>query len=506
VSVSTSFTLRRAGGGFSAAVRYAPWWAIAVAVLLGWLAFRLPLAQAAALLLGGGLLLAIALRPLIGLGLLLLAAPWGAWEAHIINLGGFDSGQLLFFLTVAAWLGQGVLRRRIVIPRTPVTLPLALFGFVAALSLLNAPSTTLGLKELVKWVEVVVMMWLVADLVNDHGLRPVLALFLVAGTSQALLGLYQFGLQPEGPDHFAILDGRFYRAYGTFMQPNPFGAFVSWTALLGGGALAGVLLAWWQARRPRPALPELLWWVFLTACTALALGGLLASWSRGAWLAFAAAGAAFVVFLPRRRKAGVLLLGSALLAFVALWQLGLLPPSITLRLTSFSLDVPASQASIVDVRGVEFTDANYAVIERLAHWQAALAMARQQPWLGVGFGNYEAAYPEVALVNWPHPLGHAHNYYLNLLAEVGFFGLGAYLLLWAGIFGWTLRALRRDWPGRGVALGLLAVWVALTVHHSLDKLYVNNLYLHLGAMLGILHGLSPSRRHPVKWTGDEDAG
>jgi putative inorganic carbon (hco3(-)) transporter len=480
---------------------------VAIAFLLGWLAFGLPLATAALLLLGGGLLLATAVEPLAGLAVLLVVAPWGAWEAHVINVGGFDSGQLLFFLTASAWLAQGVVRRRITIPRTPLNLALLLFGFIAALSLLDAPATTLGFKELLKWVEVAVLMWIVSDLVQQHGLRPVLALLLVAGASQALLGVYQFALQPEGPEHFAILDERFYRAYGTFMQPNPFGAFVSWTALLAAGALAGTLLGWRQKREDgRLSLEQLLWSGFLAAMLLLALAGLLASWSRGAWLAFAAGAAALAVFLPRQRALGLLLLGGALAAFVGLWQLGLLPPSITARLTSFSLALPSSSTSSIDVRGVEFTDESYAVVERLAHWQAALDMARQEPWLGVGFGNYEAVYPDVAQVNWPHPLGHAHNYYLNLLAEVGFAGLAAYLLLWGAIFALTLGALRREWPERGIALGLLAVWVALTVHHTLDKLYVNNLYLHLGVMLGMLHRLPPARRQLQTLPGEEDAG
>lgn len=488
MTVSANSRRLRAGHG---AFRAAPWWAVALALLLGWLAHGLPLPVAFLLLLGGGLLLTTAFYPLAGLALLLVVAPWGAWEANYISLGGFDSGQLLFFLTAAAWLALGVVRRRIAIPRTPLNQALLLFGFVAALSLLDAPATTLGFKELAKWVEAALLLWIVADLVQRHGLRPVLALLLAAGASQALLGVYQFAFQPEGPEHFAILDERFYRAYGTFMQPNPFGAFVSWTALLAAGALAGVLLGWRRQRAEGgPARPPLLWGGFLAAILLLALAGLLASWSRGAWLAFAAGAAALAVFLPRRRTLGLLLLAGALAGFLAFWQLGLLPASITARLTSFSLALPASATSSIDVRGVEFTDESYAVVERLAHWQAALDMARREPWLGVGFGNYEAAYPEVAQVNWPHPLGHAHNYYLNLLAEVGFTGLAAYLLLWGVVFALTLRALRRGWPERGIALGLLAVWVALTVHHTLDKLYVNNLYLHLGAMLGMLHGLT----------------
>ena len=51
-----------------------------------------------------------------------------------------------------------------------------------------------------------------------------------------------------------------------------------------------------------------------------------------------------------------------------------------------------------------------------------------------------------------------------------------------------------------LVLGLLAAWTALSVHHLLDKLYVNNLYLHLGVMFGILQLLAaprPRSRNPA---------
>jgi O-antigen ligase len=114
-------------------------------------------------------------------------------------------------------------------------------------------------------------------------------------------------------------------------------------------------------------------------------------------------------------------------------------------------------------------------------------MAGAHPWLGVGFGNYEPAYPDYALINWPDPLGHAHNFYLNILAEVGVIGLLTYLALWGIVFWQSLRLLRLlPWPERGIILGLLASWTVLAVHHLLDNLYVNNVHLHLGVMLGIL--------------------
>jgi hypothetical protein len=51
----------------------------------------------------------------------------------------------------------------------------------------------------------------------------------------------------------------------------------------------------------------------------------------------------------------------------------------------------------------------------------------------------------------------------------------------------TWRVLRRtEFLERGIALGLIGVWVHLTIHSLVDKLYVNNIFLHIGVMLGIL--------------------
>jgi O-antigen ligase len=113
-------------------------------------------------------------------------------------------------------------------------------------------------------------------------------------------------------------------------------------------------------------------------------------------------------------------------------------------------------------------------------------MARENLLTGVGFGNYERAYAEYSLLNWPIALGHAHNYYINILAEVGVIGAMAYLLFWVVIFIQVIRILRHsEWPQRGMALGLVAAWTAISVHHATDKLYVNNMFIYFGVMLGL---------------------
>ena len=499
-------------------------------------------------------------RPLEGIRVLevgqLLAGPFAALERVIGTGWPLDSGQLLLFFLLAVWAARGLARREIRLRYAAVLLPLFLFIGAAALSLPGSLSPSLGLRELLKWGEMVLIVWLVLDLYWTADRRPptaapetyrgrpsavggqignqrqlsfiwsLLTALLTAALLQALVGIWQFGLRGHGPEHFAILGG-FYRAYGTFEQPNPFGGYMALNAALALGVLYGLIAHVFRqptanvgagqagrdpghsptsgARRrgdesvchdevaPAPSRPYdivvrlrsffLLPSSFFLLLTAVAASlAVLLSWSRGAWLGFGAALVTLLFFAPHKRWQGALLVGLALTGGLLAWQFNLIPGAISGRLASFQDDF-----RLGDVRGVPIHDANYAVVERLAHWQAAIGMAEASPWWGVGFGNYEPAYAEHALINWPYALGHAHNYYLNLLAEVGIIGLVAYLLLWTAVILQTIRALNRtDWPLRGVPLGLLAAWAALSVHHLVDKLYVNNIYIHLGVMFALL--------------------
>ena len=474
---------------------------LALALAAGLAIITLPLPAAALLIGSAAVVLGTLIEPLVGLALTLLAGPFGALENVILGGTSFDSGQLLLILTLVAWLARSVIRREIRPLSLDKGVALAYLFFVsfAALSLLGAPSLGAGFKELAKWVQMGLIAWFVASVAGRPGawrgrLRCVVAAALLAGLSQALIGIWQFGLRGHGPEHFEIainLRGRVlevYRAYGTFEQPNPFAGYLGLSLPLALGWGLGKAAEWLtnfqqkQARKGslslRKVVELLLPWT-LVAILALAL---LASWSRGGWLGAAAGVAAMLFFLPRRRWHGGLLLLSVLALAALVLLSGLLPASIAGRLTGF-----ADYVQFQDARGVDITPANYAVLERMAHWQAALDMANAKPWLGVGFGNYEPAYSDYALLNWPYPLGHAHNYYLNILAETGVMGLLAYLGFWAAVMVLTARVIgRARVPERGIALGLMGVWAHLSVHHLVDKLYVNNIYLHLGALLGIL--------------------
>jgi O-antigen ligase len=483
------------------------WWLIAAWV--GLVFVRLPLFLSAAIMGGIAITLLTVVNPLIGLGVALLLGPLGALEKVFLD-GLLDSSQLMLLFALAAWLSRNLLRRKIATPYMSLSRPLLFFILVAGFTIPGATSHPLGLIELLKWIEIALIMWMVVDIgrwrpgATSTTMRLLLVMLLLAGLYQAVIGIWQFGLRGTGPEHFLVLGG-FYRAYGTFEQPNPYGGFMSLTALLAAGVFVGLVMA---SRTTNNKLKNSqftvhdsqftvhhlpFFWLLVSGTATLTTLALIFSWSRGAWLGFAAGIATLVLFSARSWRRGVVLLaGSTGLAAILLFTgiaIGLRPAATVIeRIGGFREDL-----TFGDVRGVDINDANYAVLERLAHWQAALDMARDHLWTGVGFGNYEAAYPAYALINWPDALGHAHNYYLNLLAETGVPGLIAYVILWGAIIWQSLRLVRKlPWPDRGIALGLTSCWIALSVHHLVDKLYVNNIYIHLGVMLALLQLLDPA--------------
>jgi O-antigen ligase len=434
-------------------------------------------------------------RPAIGLG---LAAGLGVLRAWLGARGYasvvFDPGQVLLALTLAAWAARTLLardRRAIALPG--LVWPLTAWTAVTALSLLGAASYEDGVNEVIKWGQVTVIVIVAVDESRCGGWPWLVAGVLLAGALQGGVGLIQhlgladrFAVLGLVPESFALPGDRF-RAYGSFEQPNPYAGYLGlvWPVA---AAIAGT--AAWELTETRGALAlkdahtskRLAIALAAGLVTVLCLGGLYGSFSRGAWIGAAAAAAALALFWPRRLALG---LGAGVLATglaAMIWTAGLLPASIAARLadvTDFS--------GVTDVRGVNINDSNFAVIERLAHWQAAQAMIDAHPWLGVGIGNYAEAYDRFRLFNWPNALGHAHNIYLNVWAETGLVGIVTYFALWVSVLWVTIHSLgRARGIERGLALGVLGSIVHLSVHHVFDNLYVNNIPITIAILLGAL--------------------
>lgn len=471
-----------------------------LAACAGLLAATQPTSVAATLFAVAALALLAAVTPLAALAAMLALAPL---RTLISTEASFplplDIGQLSLALFVFVWgLAQFAREtRRLRLRWSPVYLPLLLFVAAGGLSAFSALSMGTWLNDWLKWIQMLVLVAITLTLARDRRWEWLLFSLTMAAVANGVIGIYEFF---GGSGALVLLvNGRYFRAFGTFGQPNPFGGFMGLVAPLALMATLGYAARAWAIRRAGrlPSLKDTLPIAFYAASSAILIVALFMSWSRGAWLGLGAAVLVMAFALPRRVSRSIALVLIVALIVGALFLTGRLPASVVARVTSATEELFA----ISDVRGVDITTANYAVMERLAHWQAAVNMATDHPWLGVGLGNYEVAYPDYRLINWKFPLGHAHNYYLNVLAETGIIGLFAYTVTWIALFGLTWRVRRHpDTLARLTAIGLLGTWTYLSVHSLTDDLYVNNLFLHLGVMMGLLAALYVQtwNHHPLR--------
>lgn len=442
----------------------------------------------------------ILLRPVVALYALAFAVPFGSLVQLRLGTVNVGASDLLVAGLVVSWLMRLMAlrddRSRLLPLRRGVALALLAYLGTLLISLLPVQEMVSALTELAKWVEFLLVFLFVAGETDHRNWRALVVALLLAGACEGVLGIYQF-IYRVGPPGFVWLGG-YMRAYGTFEQPNPFGGYLGLLLPL---AYATMLAGW---REVWGSLHKGVWWPAMQWLLALLTGfimfaALVMSWSRGALVGVV--GGAILVALGLGRKVWiVLLIGALVLALLGTNVLVLLPAGMIER----AMDA-FRYVGIRDLAAVEITDENFAVIERVAHWDAAWRMFSMRPWLGVGTGQYAIIYPSVALPRWQDPLGHAHNYILNVLAEGGLLGAAAYgaFMLAALVAAW--RASRRESGWRkGLALGALGMMGHLLVHSLFDNLYVHSIYLLVAMLLGMVTALSSTP--PLRTRPDPSAG
>ena len=501
-------------------------WVIALGLAIAWLPIKVIV-----LLLAGSIFLILLLRrPILSLYLLIPIIPFSPLTA--ISLAGFKIGLMEVILAsgLVAWLIQLSTRHndqnlfsisRPLYPSAPLFWPFLLFIGSVALSWLNALSIGASLVETIKWVEMLLLYLLVTTLLPARQIKWVVVTLLLTGIAQAALGLYQF-IFKIGPEGFLLFGGRFLRAYGTFAQPNPYAGYlglilplalslVVWglidfarPGVSGGSPLASLI------NKSTGQIAKTLFLALSSLSFGLLLAALVASQSRAAWLGFAAATVITLITLSKKpgvALAAVVLVGAAIL-LTSTFNLPSITQTDTAALEKTDETVAArsavvqrladavAAATITDISTLEINDANFAIIERLAHWQAAREMWRDHPWLGAGFGNYAVIYPAYAVGRWFDPLGHAHNYILNLGAETGLVGIIGYLIFWILTFRVTwLAAQRNRGFNRAIAAGGLGTLVHLHIHNLFDNLYVQGMYLHVAIILALISILYAERKN-----------
>lgn len=138
---------------------------------------------------------------------------------------------------------------------------------------------------------------------------------------------------------------------------------------------------------------------------------------------------------------------------------------------------------------------------RFAIWRNALALVAQNPWTGVGWGNFNFAWTFSPFPDRPVAFfDHTHNLPLNLAVEIGLPATATVL----GALAWALWRARGAWHALqgeadpagapGAARAALAMLALLAVHSQLEYPLWYAYFLLPGAWaLGLFLGAAPAR-------------
>lgn len=345
--------------------------------------------------------------------------------------------------------------------------PALAFMVCGVLSLLNADHPNYVWLEELRLAKLVTIMWIIMSLRSRAEIRVVLVSLAVAVVAEGGLAGYQYafdssiGLELFGERGNVEQNIGFVvsRAGGTLGHPNILGYFLEMATPL--------LLALCLIER-RAALRGL----YLLAFGA-GLGGILVTFSRGAWLSLPVSlGLVLATLgLPHlRRLRGVVVLCVALLA------------------SGIAL------IAVYPLLEKRFTHDDYkSAASRMPLNRAAWSIVRQHPVVGIGLNNFSEVFKKYDTTGKSRIFkGYeqvVHNLYLWVWAEVGSLGLMAFLAMFGGAFsvGWMLFRHAQPWP-RGVAIGVSAGLMGHLVHAFVDPGFkvMMNTSIMVFAMLGLI--------------------
>jgi putative inorganic carbon (hco3(-)) transporter len=395
--------------------------------------------------------------PALGLAVLAFSYPFDLTTyAGPLKL---TTSEALLLILALVLIGRQLLRNPPPIQRTPLDLPVVLFGAATVISLLGLTGFYGDqLVALVKAAGGFLVFFIVTQSLRERReVWVVIAAVLGAGIILAVQTILPI---VQGTDAVSALN----RATGNVIDPNLFAGYL--TLLFPLALACGIAMSW-------------RWGPILSGVGMLILGAaMVATLSRGGWLGLVAGVATMALLLPGRRRVVLGVAGGV----VAVLLLGGVAGPVVARLGSSSGASPLQT----------FAD-------RIPIWSAAVNMFMQHPVFGIGlnnFGNYIGSYDSSLDVN------QAHDLFLNVAAERGLLGLITFGILLVALFRTSIRGVRRspDISYRVLAAGVTASFAAFLADSLFDVAYYDyKILLLFWLLVGIAASLPRLLMRRMGW-------
>jgi len=375
-----------------------------------------------------------------------------------------EIGVFVFFFF---YLFTAVLKSPLQVKKSPLNLPLLVYGIFSGLYYYLTPDRPLALSELQRIVLCLTIFYGLSNILKNNLQRRLVLNGWLAGGFLAII----YGLLQHSGGIYLLEVPRMGRIMSTFGNPIFFGAYLVITLPI----LLGFYL-YYQTEHPARKSGYKL---YLLLVFGLGLIALFYTQTRAAWLGFTGAILFFVAAtvyeyyqsikdVQRRKKwrYNFLLLvvsGFILIAIFGYWT-----------------------------RAVWQRQQGHLLI-----WRDSLKMWLDHPWLGTGPGTFHIYFPSYAsaelLAIWPQQqqiVNDAHNEFLQILVETGLVGFGLYLF-WLVVFFSGLKKFSVSHSEKYLLRGLTAAVIGLLIQNffSVDmRFIISAAYLFIA--VAIIHSFN----------------
>jgi len=343
--------------------------------------------------------------------------------------------------------------------KTPINTPVIIFLGISFLSIFWSTYPEASLRAFIrKWIEYILLFFIMAETMNSKTrIRNLIVFMALTGAIVGIDGIVQ---------RITGLD--FVRGYN--MMPPPrirasfkfTGGLSSWLTIMIFPFLS--IFIFYKNKKSVKILSGVLA-IILISC-------LMMTFSKGAILGFFVALLTMLLFKAKNKKKIISILLICLLLFVVFVHFS--PRHIK---TSFMPSAPA------------FHDRAYM-------WKTAFNMISDRPLLGQGLNTFMANYKKFNPLEghvYGSTVSYAHNCYLQIPAEIGIFGLIAFLGLIFAMIRDSLNIQRviKDSFLETVHLGLFCGLLAFLIHSAFEvSLYSLRLAMIFWCSLGVLMAVS----------------
>lgn len=381
---------------------------------------------------------------------------------------------MLFFLGVI-WLA--VIRKKgLAIISSPIDGGMVAIFLAVLVTTAFSIDPSRGMRTMWQWFALIVLFYIVLTLFRlGFSFYPLMKALLVTASIFLLFAYLDFFIwiaelyaKQEWP---MAIPETLPRVSGLIENPNPLAGLLSLI-------FASAMIIFIEFKQHRT--------IWLTGWLAITTIILIITQSRGVWagllLAFSVYGLGKVWYQTRRnffssKALRIVLLGISAGIFVLLFLLFVLRSGTFLTISSI------------------FTG-------RLDLWTTAIDSWFTHPWFGRGLNSYPTIQMEAGHVPYEFLHRHAHNFYLNVLAEMGLMGFGATSLLLIQVF-WLLW--QRRWQLTSWTAVFFTPLIVFAIHDLFDTAWLRELVVATIFLAALIATLTPypqkraasSNRYPV---------